>query len=166
MTAEVQEKTTLPPKGTVVLEARNITKRYGQVTALDRANLELRAGEVLAVVGDNGKALIFPLAELPEMPRGKGVKLQSYREGGLRDAMLFPADAGASWIDSARSADSTSSRNGSRGPNRASHDGPSSRSGSAAMWASRVVPAAPAGADGCAPIHSSASGPGDGTGRP
>jgi fructose transport system ATP-binding protein len=54
MTAEVQAKITLPPKGTVVLEARNITKRYGHVTALDRANLELRAGEVLAEVGDNG----------------------------------------------------------------------------------------------------------------
>ncbi len=38
-------------------------------------------GDHLAVIGDNGKILIFPLAELPEMPRGKGVKLQSYREG-------------------------------------------------------------------------------------
>jgi topoisomerase-4 subunit A len=59
------------------------------------------AGDHLAVVGDNGKALIFPLAELPEMPRGKGVKLQAYREGGLRDAMVFSAAVGASWIDSA-----------------------------------------------------------------
>ncbi len=47
------------------------------------------------MIGDNGKALIFPLAELPEMPRGKGVKLQSYREGGLRDAMIFNAAEGA-----------------------------------------------------------------------
>jgi len=59
------------------------------------------AGDHLAVVGDNGKALIFPLAELPEMPRGKGVKLQSYREGGLRDATLITEAQGASWIDSA-----------------------------------------------------------------
>jgi topoisomerase-4 subunit A len=58
-------------------------------------------GDHLAVVGDNGKALIFPLEELPEMPRGKGVKLQSYREGGLRDALVFRADLGAAWIDSA-----------------------------------------------------------------
>jgi len=54
MTVETSAKVTLPPKGTVVLEARGITKRYGQVTALDRADLELKAGEVLAVVGDNG----------------------------------------------------------------------------------------------------------------
>src|ERR1700758_3028545 len=54
MTMDVATKVTLPPKGTVVLEARGITKRYGQVTALNHANLELRAGEVLAVIGDNG----------------------------------------------------------------------------------------------------------------
>jgi len=54
MTTDFTTKVTLPPKGTVVLEARGITKRYGQVTALDHANLDLKAGEVLAVVGDNG----------------------------------------------------------------------------------------------------------------
>ena len=56
-------------------------------------------GDQMAVVGDNGKILIYPLEELPEMPRGKGVKLQSYREGGLRDAMVFKAETGAAWID-------------------------------------------------------------------
>ena len=58
-------------------------------------------GDHLAVIGDNGKALIFPLAELPEMPRGKGVKLQSYREGGLRDGLVFTAAEGAAWTDAA-----------------------------------------------------------------
>jgi topoisomerase-4 subunit A len=59
------------------------------------------AGNQLAVAGDNGKILIFPLADLPTMPRGKGVKLQSYREGGLRDALVFEEVQGASWTDAA-----------------------------------------------------------------
>ena len=58
------------------------------------------AADQIAVIGDNGKLLVFPTAELPEMPRGKGVKLQSYREGGLRDAMVFKAEEGASWTTS------------------------------------------------------------------
>ncbi len=37
-----------------VLEARNLVKRYGRVTALDHADFELREGEILAVIGDNG----------------------------------------------------------------------------------------------------------------
>jgi topoisomerase IV subunit A len=58
-------------------------------------------GDHVAVIGDNGKILIFQADELPEMPRGKGVKLQSYREGGLRDALVFTAEAGAAWVDPA-----------------------------------------------------------------
>jgi topoisomerase-4 subunit A len=57
-------------------------------------------GDHLAVVGDNGKILIFPTDELPEMPRGKGVKLQAYREGGLRDALVFKGEDGAAWTTS------------------------------------------------------------------
>ena len=37
-----------------VLEARGLVKRYGRITALDRVDFELRAGEILAVIGDNG----------------------------------------------------------------------------------------------------------------
>ena len=58
-------------------------------------------GDHLAVFGDNGKILIFPLVELPEMSKGKGVKLQSYREGGLRDASLFTATEAPAWTDAA-----------------------------------------------------------------
>jgi fructose transport system ATP-binding protein len=39
---------------TPVLEARGLVKRYGRVTALDRADFDLYPGEILAVIGDNG----------------------------------------------------------------------------------------------------------------
>jgi topoisomerase-4 subunit A len=56
-------------------------------------------GDHVAVIGDNRKLLVFALEELPEMGRGKGVKLQSYAQGGLSDAATFPAAEGLTWID-------------------------------------------------------------------
>ena len=58
-------------------------------------------GDHIAVVGDNRKVLIFPLAELPEMGRGKGVRLQKYKDGGLSDATTFTLAAGLTWLDPA-----------------------------------------------------------------
>ena len=81
-------------------EAVAMRRAGKQVLTVDKAGAAFclpLAGDHLAVVGDNGKALIFPLAELPEMPRGKGVKLQSYREGGLRDGLVFKSEEGAAW---------------------------------------------------------------------
>ncbi|WP_084399964.1 DNA topoisomerase IV subunit A [Henriciella aquimarina] len=52
-------------------------------------------GDHIAVVGTNRKMLVFPLEELPEMPRGKGVKLQTYRgKDQLKDAMTFHKEDG------------------------------------------------------------------------
>jgi topoisomerase-4 subunit A len=58
------------------------------------------AGDHVAVVGENRKLLVFPAAELPEMGRGKGVRLQRYKDGGLADATGFELAAGLSWKDS------------------------------------------------------------------
>jgi len=55
------------------------------------------AGDALAVVGENRKIIIFPLAELPEMTRGRGVKLQSYKDGGLADLTTFTLKEGLPW---------------------------------------------------------------------
>ncbi len=54
-------------------------------------------GDHVAVVGDNRKMLVFPLEELPEMGRGKGVRLQKYKDGGLSDAVVFRLADGLSW---------------------------------------------------------------------
>jgi topoisomerase-4 subunit A len=59
------------------------------------------AGDAVAVVGDNRKMLVFALTELPEMARGKGVRLQKYKDGGLSDATTFTRANGLSWKDPA-----------------------------------------------------------------
>ena len=56
-------------------------------------------GDHVAVIGDNIKALVFPVSELPEMSRGKGVKFQSYRQGGMADATVFAEESGPDWVD-------------------------------------------------------------------
>ncbi|QIE41294.1 DNA topoisomerase IV subunit A [Rhodobacteraceae bacterium SC52] len=58
-------------------------------------------GDHVACVGENRKVLIFPLTELPEMGRGKGVRLQKYKDGGLSDAITFRLADGLSWLDPA-----------------------------------------------------------------
>ncbi|WP_299407843.1 DNA topoisomerase IV subunit A [uncultured Roseobacter sp.] len=58
-------------------------------------------GDSIAVVGENRKVLVFNLDELPEMGRGKGVRLQKYKDGGLCDATTFTRTDGLSWLDPA-----------------------------------------------------------------
>jgi topoisomerase-4 subunit A len=54
------------------------------------------------VTGEGGRVLIFPAADLPEMGRGKGVKLQNYGGlGRLKDAVVFSRDAGLAYFDRA-----------------------------------------------------------------
>jgi topoisomerase-4 subunit A len=74
-----------------------LTLREGARAALVRRI----AGDHVAVVGENRKLLVFPLDELPEMPRGKGVRLQKYKDGGLADATTITLAQGLSWKDPA-----------------------------------------------------------------
>ena len=62
------------------------------------------SGDTVAVVGDNRKLLIFPLEDLPEMTRGKGVRIQNYKRAGMineciADIKTFTAEEGLSWTD-------------------------------------------------------------------
>jgi len=59
------------------------------------------SGDMVAVVGENRKVLVFPLEELPGMGRGKGVRLQKYKDGGLSDATTFTRAEGLTWRDPA-----------------------------------------------------------------
>ncbi|MGH1467017.1 MAG: DNA topoisomerase IV subunit A [Cognatishimia sp.] len=58
-------------------------------------------GNAVACVGENRKVLVFDIDELPEMGRGKGVRLQKYKDGGLSDATTFVMEDGLSWKDPA-----------------------------------------------------------------
>ena len=67
-------------------------------TALLRRKVE---GDHVATIGENRKMLVFPLSELPEMARGKGVRLQRFKDGGLSDAACITLSVGLSWKDPA-----------------------------------------------------------------
>ncbi|MDU0340097.1 DNA topoisomerase IV subunit A [Bosea rubneri] len=56
-------------------------------------------GDHVAIIGQNRKLLCFPISEVAEMSRGKGVKLQRYKDGGLSDAKVFPLADGLTWLD-------------------------------------------------------------------
>jgi topoisomerase-4 subunit A len=58
-------------------------------------------GDFVATIGENRKMLVFPLEQVPEMTRGRGVRLQRFKDGGLSDIKTFQGDAGLSWADSA-----------------------------------------------------------------
>ena len=60
------------------------------------------SGDSVAVIGENRKLLLFPLSELPEMPRGKGVRLQRYKDGALADAKVFDKKEGLTYLDAAK----------------------------------------------------------------
>ena len=58
-------------------------------------------GDTLAVIGQNRKMIVFGLDQVPEMTRGRGVRLQRYLDKGLSDVTTFKASDGLTWVDGA-----------------------------------------------------------------
>ena len=59
------------------------------------------AGDSVAVIGTNHKMVVFPLDQVPEMARGRGVRLQKYTGAALSDITVFDSKTGLTWKDSA-----------------------------------------------------------------
>jgi topoisomerase IV subunit A len=77
-------------------------KQVLNVSGTDEAKICVPAeGDHIACVGTNRKMIVFPLSQLPEMTRGKGVRLQRYKDGELSDARVFSKGEGLSWTDGA-----------------------------------------------------------------
>jgi topoisomerase-4 subunit A len=93
--------------GFVVPEAELVAntrkgKQIMNVKAPDEARFCVpAAGDHVAIVGENRKLLVFPLADVPVLARGKGVRLQKYKDGGAADVKTFAMADGLVWSDSA-----------------------------------------------------------------
>ncbi|QEL22625.1 DNA topoisomerase IV subunit A [Bosea sp. F3-2] len=79
------------------------TRKGRQVLNVDGAMVAMLAvpadGDHVAIIGQNRKLLCFPISEVAEMGRGKGVRLQRYKDGGLSDAKTFNLTEGLTWLD-------------------------------------------------------------------
>ena len=77
------------------------TKNGKQILNLDETTKAVAfapvAGDTIAVIGNNRKMLLFPVTELPEMARGRGVILQKYSGGELSDVKTFVWKEGLTW---------------------------------------------------------------------
>ena len=89
------------PEAELVANTRK-GKQVLNVSGPDEAAICVVAeGDHIAAVGTNRKMLVFPRAQLPEMARGKGVRLQRYKDGRISDVRVFSGAAGLTWTDSA-----------------------------------------------------------------
>ncbi len=76
------------------------TKSGKQVLNGDALLCRQVTGDHVVTVGENRKMLVFALDELPEMARGKGVRLQKFKDGGLADAACITLADGLRWQES------------------------------------------------------------------
>ena len=82
------------PEDEVIAQTRGGRQILNVTGAVEAVVCTPVAGDHVAVVGSKRKLLIFPLDELPEMSRGKGVRLQKYAAGELADACVFVLEDG------------------------------------------------------------------------
>jgi topoisomerase IV subunit A len=76
-------------------------KQVLNVTANEACAITTVIGDQVAVIGTNHKMVIFPIDQVPEMARGRGVRLQKYTSATLSDVTTFESSAGLAWKDSA-----------------------------------------------------------------
>ncbi len=89
------------PEADMVANTRK-GKQIMNVAMPDEAKLVIPVkGDHVAIVGENRKMLVFPLSQIPEMGRGKGVRLQRYKDGGVSDIRCFAIADSLTWADSA-----------------------------------------------------------------
>ena len=89
------------PMDEVLAQTRNGKQVLNLKGTVKAAASKIVTGDHVATVGENRKVLIFDLEELPTMQRGKGVRLQKYKDGGLSDVTTFSYGDGLSWLDPA-----------------------------------------------------------------
>jgi len=81
------------------------TRKGKQVLNVEMPNearaIAVVAGDRVAVIGTNHKMVIFPIDQVPEMARGRGVRLQKYLKAELSDVTTFDSKEGLTWKDSA-----------------------------------------------------------------
>jgi topoisomerase IV subunit A len=85
------------PEDEVIAQTKNGKQVLNTAVGVEAAVCRSVEGDYVAVIGDNRKLLLFPLAEVPEMTKGRGVILQKYKDGGLSDAKTFFRKEGLSW---------------------------------------------------------------------
>ena len=75
--AVVLEQHTLPASGSVILEAKNVTKRFGGLVANNDVSMSIQAGEVHALIGPNGagKSTFFNMISGVDEPTEGQVRL-------------------------------------------------------------------------------------------
>jgi topoisomerase-4 subunit A len=87
----------LVPEEEVVAQTRAGKQVLNLAEGVEAAACAPAEGDHVAVIGENRKIIIFPLSELPEMTRGRGVILQKYKDGGLSDVKVFTLAEGLTW---------------------------------------------------------------------